>query len=590
VPFGHRFYAPAEVRAITLANNAEFAARSAAFSRSNHTMIKRTAVTALLSVVVATFAIADESGRYVVALKRGALRAEPSALIRDVESAPRARRIASLSLINGFAADLTAAEAAAMKRSAGVRYVEPVVTRYALGRLSVRSDATTRNLLGQTTPFGLDMIRAREVWGVTRGETINVVVVDTGVDYKHPDLAPNWAGGYNVITKTNDPLDDHGHGTHVAGTIAAADNDFGVIGVAPNVRLWGVKVLNSAGSGTSDKVIAALDWITARKNEMGGRWVVNLSLGSKESSAAEEEAFGEAVAEGLLVVAAAGNESTTTIPAPVGYPAAYPGVIAVGAVSDNSLRASFSNQGPQVSVVAPGVSVLSSMRVGSGEIAGVSTATAQQFLATGVEGSKRGTVSGEFVFCGLGRTADFPSNVAGRIAVIQRGEITFAEKTRAAKAAGATAVVIVNNDDSAITWTLIAATDPLSATFDWPITIGVSKQDGARLLAARTQITVTLRPDDYGEMSGTSMATPHVAGVAALLWGAAPAATAADLRGAIGATASDLGDTGVDPEYGAGLIDALNAAKRLAPSRFGAPATPAPEPEPEPTRRRTTRR
>ena len=552
-------------------------------------MIKRTAVTALL-FVVATSAFAEESGRYVVALKRGALRAEPQSLIRDVESTPRSRQIARLSLINGFAADLTAAEAAAMKRSASVRYVEPVATRYALGRLSVVSDATKRNLLGQTTPIGLDMIRARELWGVTRGETINVVVVDTGVDYRHPDIAPNWAGGYNVLTKTNDPLDDHGHGTHVAGTIAAADNAFGVIGVAPNVRLWGVKVLNSGGTGTSDKVIAAMDWITARKNELGGRWVVNLSLGSAQTNVAEEEAFREAVAEGLLVVAAAGNESTTTIPAPVGYPAAYPGVIAVGAVGDNSLRATFSNQGPQLSVVAPGVNVLSSMRVGSGEIAGVSTATEQQFLAAGVQGSKRGTVSGEFVFCGLGRTTEFPSNVAGRIAVIQRGELTFAEKTRAAKEAGATAVVIVNNDDSSISWTLISATDPLSSTFDWPVTIGVSKQDGAKLLAARTEITVTLRPDDYGEMSGTSMSTPHVAGVAALLWGAAPGASSADLRSAINATASDLGATGVDPEYGAGLVDALNAAKRLAPSRFGAPATPAPDPEPEVTRRRTTRR
>jgi serine protease len=552
-------------------------------------MNKRTAVTALLFVLAATTAFADESARYIVAMKRSALRTEPSALIRDVETAPRARQVASFSLINGFAADLTAAEAAALRKSGSVRYVEPVVMRYALG-LPAKSDATTRNLLGQTTPNGLDLIHAREVWGVTRGQAVNVVVVDTGVDYRHPDIAPNWAGGYNALTKTTDPLDDHGHGTHVAGTIAASDNGIGVVGVAPNVRLWGVKVLSAAGSGTTEKVIAGLDWVIARKNEQGGRWVVNLSLGSKESSAAEEEAFARAVDEGLLIVAASGNESVAGVPAPVGYPAAYPGVVAAGAVNDDLQLAGFSNQGPQLAVVAPGVNVLSSMRVGTGQLAGVSTASSLQFLGAGIEGSKSGTVSGEYVFCGLGKTADFPSNVAGRIAVIQRGEITFAEKTRGAKAAGATAVVIVNNDESAMNWTLISLTDPTSTTFDWPVTIGVSKKDGAALVASRSSITVTLRPDDYGEMSGTSMATPHVSGVAALLWGAAPEATPANIRQAITATASDLGATGFDPAFGAGLVNALNAAKMLAPSKFGVPATPAPDPDPVAGRRRALRK
>jgi serine protease len=139
-------------------------------------------------------------------------------------------------------------------------------------------------------------------------------------------------------------------------------------------------------------------------------------------------------------------------------------------------------------------------------------------------------------------------------------------------------------------WTLISLTDPSSTTFDWPVTVGVSKQDGARLIAARSNITVTLRPDDYGEMSGTSMATPHIAGVAALLWGAAPEATAANLRQAITGTASDLGDSGFDHAYGAGLVNTINAAKMIAPTRFGLPVTPEPEPEPVITRRRAHRR
>src|SRR5687768_7924083 len=139
-------------------------------------MIKRTAVTALL-LVFATSVFAEESQRYVVALKPAALRVKASALIQGVETAPRERDILDLGLINGFAAELTAQEAAELAKSAGVRYVEPVVERYALGKPSIATDATTRNLLGQTLPAGIDLIRARDVWGVSRGQAINVVVV-----------------------------------------------------------------------------------------------------------------------------------------------------------------------------------------------------------------------------------------------------------------------------------------------------------------------------------------------------------------------------------------------------------------------------
>ncbi len=546
-------------------------------------MVRRTAVTALLFLVTTGILAAESQQRYVVALKPSRLQIKPSAILSDIDATPRERDVASYTVIDGFAADMTAAEAAELRKSGGVRYVEAVVERHALG---VVSDAT-RSLTGQTVPFGIDMVRARALWDFTRGENVNVVVIDTGVDYRHPDLAPSWAGGYNALTKSTDPLDDNGHGTHVSGTIAAADNDLGVLGIAPRVRLWGVKVLKADGNGTSDKVIAGLDWVVTQKKALGGRWIVNLSLGSPDTSIAEEEAFARAIEEGLLIVAAAGNESTSTLAAPIGYPAAYAGVMAIGAVDATSKIATFSNQGPQLAVVAPGVDVLSSIRVGTGSIAGVVSGS-KTYASSGLTGSKMGTFTGGYVVCGVGRPSDFPASVAGKIALIQRGaSIKFADNAKAAKAAGASAVIIYNNDESALTWTLINDDDPTAATFEWPLAVALSKKDGEALAAASGNLTVTLREDDYAAFNGTSMSSPHVAGVGALLWSLDPSATAENLRQAMTATASDLGAAGVDSIFGAGLVDALNAAKQLKPALFSAPVTPSDQ---VPSGRRTLRR
>jgi len=142
----------------------------------------------------------------------------------------------------------------------------------------------------------------------------------------------------------------------------------------------------------------------------------------------------------------------------------------------------------------------------------------------------------------------------------------------------------MNLDTSAMNWTLIG-TDPADKTFDWPLAVGVSLEDGTWLQQhPDASITVTFRADDYGMMSGTSMATPHVAGVAALAWSVAPSATAKQVRQALLATAHDLGTTGVDPVYGYGLADATDAAKALAPGAFGSGGTPV-TPLPVPGRR-----
>jgi len=539
--------------------------------------MKQLAAAAAAFVFIATGATAAETQRYLVATKHPF-----ASLVREARAGLRLDGAEGFgAAFDGYAADLTSDEVAALKQHADVRWVEPVVERHAFAQ-------PTRNPNAQTIPYGIDLVHARDVWPATHTSTINVAVIDSGVDYRHPELQKIWAGGRNFVAKNDDPLDDAGHGTHVAGTIAAANNDSGVAGVAPDVRLWGLKVLNASGSGSSENTIRALDWVIAKKAEIGGNWVVNLSLGSAESSNAEREAFKRGVTAGILIVAASGNDSTATIAAPVSYPAAYDGVVAVGAIADTLALATFSNQGPQLDVVAPGVDVLSTLPLGTGSMAWVS-AGATTYGGVALEGSKRDKVTSQYVYCGVGKPEEFPASVAGKIALIKRGELRFTEKTTNAMHAGAIAVAIFNNDTSAINFTLWPEDDPTARTISWPVAVGLTKADGEALVARDSGvITIANVADDYGYYSGTSMASPHAAGAAALLWSTKPAATAAEIAQVLRDTAKDLGDAGYDTVFGAGLINVYDAVKRLAPAAFP-PPTPTPS-SPTPTPPTTGRR
>ena len=203
-------------------------------------------------------------------------------------------------------------------------------------------------------PWGVKRVNAAGAWAFTSGKGVKVAVVDTGIDFRHPDLAPNYKGGWNAIVSTATPLDDQGHGTHVSGTIAAVKDLKGVVGVAPSVDLYGVKVLDKNGSGQYSWVVAGIEWAV-----MNGMDVINMSLGGGSGTEALKQIMIKSKEMGVAVVCAAGNDS-----GPVNFPAKYPEAIAVSASDSSDKIASFSSRGPEIVVIAPGVNVYSTRKGG----------------------------------------------------------------------------------------------------------------------------------------------------------------------------------------------------------------------------------
>ncbi|MEA3272526.1 MAG: S8 family peptidase [Patescibacteria group bacterium] len=231
----------------------------------------------------------------------------------------------------------------------------------------------------QELPWGVDRVDADLTWSASRGFGVNVAVIDTGIDNNHPDLVGNLQGGVNFVSKnprkpadSNKWDDDNGHGTHVAGIIAAVDNSEGVVGVAPEANLWAVKVLDRNGSGYISDVIAGINWAIA--NEMD---VINMSLGSSSDVLSLHEAVDVAYTAGVVVVAATGNSgdgngSTNE----VNYPAKYDSVIAVGAIASDDSTPSWSSEGAEVELAAPGVDIKSTWKDGGyNTISGTSMAS-----------------------------------------------------------------------------------------------------------------------------------------------------------------------------------------------------------------------
>ncbi|MFA5140982.1 MAG: S8 family peptidase [Elusimicrobiota bacterium] len=200
-------------------------------------------------------------------------------------------------------------------------------------------------------PWGIARVKAQSAWERTQGDGVKVAVVDTGIDFKHPDLAANYAGGTNVVDSKKSPMDDNGHGTHVAGTIAAVKDGQGVVGVAPKAKLYAVKVLDGDGGGNLSGIVKGILWCADN-----GIQVANMSLGAARGSIFMRMALVYAKYKGVVVVAAAGNSGGD-----VSYPGAYEETLAVSASDSSDKIAEFSSRGKQVDFIAPGVGVKSSI-------------------------------------------------------------------------------------------------------------------------------------------------------------------------------------------------------------------------------------
>ena len=259
------------------------------------------------------------------------------------------------------------------------------------------------SLAAQTVPTGIERIFADSNGGIDIDGSddfrvdVDVAVIDTGVDFQHPDLnvaggvdctlssggGPPWARTYFCSsTGGTGGDDDHYHGTHVAGTIAALDNGDGVVGVAPGARIWAVKVLNSQGSGYESGIVAGIDWVTAH----GGIEVANMSLGGSGFSQAEYDAIQNSVESGVAYAVAAGNSDDN---AQNYSPASFDNVLTVSALADfdgapggngsptcrtdqDDTLADFSNWGSGVEIAAPGVCILSTYPIEQGSYGTIS--------------------------------------------------------------------------------------------------------------------------------------------------------------------------------------------------------------------------
>ncbi len=213
----------------------------------------------------------------------------------------------------------------------------------------------------EVTPWGIDRIDAPAAWGTATGAGVRIAIVDTGIKNDHADFqdasgASRVILGPNFVNTSKTSKDDNGHGTHVAGSAGASDNAIGVVGVAPDCTLVAVKVLDRRGNGFLSGVIAGIDWAADNAE------VMNISLGTTSDIQALEDSVTAAVAAGVVVVAAGGNEGE--IGNPPLYPGAYGPVIAVAATNSSDGVPSWSTRGSYLDIAAPGVSILSTWKDG----------------------------------------------------------------------------------------------------------------------------------------------------------------------------------------------------------------------------------
>ncbi|HRQ66368.1 MAG TPA: S8 family serine peptidase [Xanthomonadaceae bacterium] len=496
-----------------------------------------------------------------------------------------------LARVHTLAVLLPEAATAALAAIEGVRRIEPVPSYHPLS---------------QFVPWHVDQVQARDVWDENRDGTIDfgapdgtgvrICMIDTGVFAQHPDLAGVRISGMSQISGESWNEDGAGHGTRVAGIIAARHNDLGVVGIAPGgLELLVVKFFNNDGvfvPGESN-LAAAVEWC---RDE--GAHVINLSLGTPAFSDVEQTLFEELYLDhGILSIAGAGN----TFAATRSYPASYEGVISVAGLNDAAVHlaasafpdSDFDPDDPPaaalwdvVELAAGADPLLSTQAAPPADVPRFQvTVNGATRLGVQIDESALGEVSAAMVDGGLCAEPD-PDAWAGHIVLCERGAVTFAIKINAVRTAGGLGVVIYNHNPGNFRGSCNGNCDQPSLP-----TLSLSQADGQALLAAVGK-NATLLVDDgsdctdcvggYGYLfSGfTSQAAAVASGAAALLWsacGGKAGISHIELREVLRDSALALAGTsangdeygvGWDPYTGWGLLQ-LRDALDLARSRFG---------------------
>lgn len=496
----------------------------------------------LTSFFMAGHAKADEHGRYIVHYKDGAHAEVRSAIVHA-----RANVRQQIHSMNAVAIDASKTGVQELLRNKEVGKVELDLKRYPLALVTAATGSPYQ--VGQLVPYGLALVQANQLpSGDANAMNRKICIIDSGVDRAHEDL------NGNTMTGEYDPgsgwwySDENQHGTHVAGTIAAMNNSgVGVVGIAPNrkIKLHIVKVFGAKGWAYSSSLTAA-----ANKCRAAGANVISMSLGGTGFSSAENSAFDALAKAGILLVAASGNDGNTAR----SYPAGYASVISVGAVNENKQWASFSQYNSKVELSAPGVGVISTIPMGKGNE--MSLMFANNMLTVGkMTGSANKAATAAVADFGLGSATN--SAMRGKICLILRGTVDFATKVRNCQNSGGVGAIVYNNAAGGFTGTLGSAVTAIPS-------LTVSNTDGALIKARLGQsATIKVGTSNYAYYDGTSMATPHVAGVAALVWSYFPTCTAAQMRTSLQLGALDLGTTGRDVKYGYGLVQAKVTYDRI---------------------------
>jgi len=265
----------------------------------------------------------------------------------------------SLPMIDGAVVMIPTKAVKTLKRMPGVARVEDDVRVFTLGKPDNGGvGKSALKLSAQTMPWGVDRIDAELAWNTSVASGVKVAILDTGIDLDHPDLIANIKGGYNAIKPRRSADDDNGHGTHVAGIVAAADNGKGTVGAAPAASLYAVKVLDRYGSGWTSDIIEGIQWCIDNNIR-----VINMSFGYHPKYGANETLHSVIKAahdKGIIMIAAAGNNGPELNS--VNYPARFEEVIAVSATDRYDKFAYWSSSGPEVDLAAPGSEIYSTYK------------------------------------------------------------------------------------------------------------------------------------------------------------------------------------------------------------------------------------